>query len=59
MKNWKITGILATLMILLSPPLYLLKVRYAEPGAVQDIQRQAEFVGRDRCVGCHREQYKA
>jgi len=60
MKNWKITGIIATLIIVLSPPLYILKVRYTgEPGAVQDIQRQAEFVGLDRCVGCHREQYNA
>ncbi|MBW1890697.1 MAG: tetratricopeptide repeat protein [Deltaproteobacteria bacterium] len=58
MQNWKITGIIATLAIVLSLPLYLLKNRHMSGlEASSKIQAAAEFVGRDRCLNCHREEH--
>ena len=52
LHRWLMTGVIATSVIVLSFPLYLLRTRAdatdtpAEAGA-------ATFVGRDRCVPCH------
>ena len=59
MQRWKITGIIATLVIVLSMPLYLLKQRLRPDGG--ELPRGSEtatFVGRDPCIECHREVYK-
>ena len=59
METWKITGIIATLVIVLSMPLYLLKQRLGSEGDVlPDSRAAATFVGRDRCSECHREEHK-
>jgi len=59
MENWKITGIIATLIIVLSMPLYLLKQRLvSERETLPDKGAVALFVGRDRCIECHREEHK-
>ena len=59
MENWKITGIIATLVIVLSMPLYLLKQRLMPRGAaLSEKGTVATFVGRDRCIECHREEHK-
>jgi hypothetical protein len=59
MQNWKIAGIIATLVIVLSMPLYLLKQRHMPMGGVlPDSMARATFVGRDRCIDCHREEHK-
>ena len=59
MQQWKITGIIATLVIVLSMPLYLLKQRLVSVrGTLPGSRLAATFVGRDRCIECHREEYK-
>ena len=55
MKSWKITGLIATLIIILSIPAYLLKEGYFPrlpvpgPGAT--------FAGSKKCMDCHRAEY--
>jgi Tfp pilus assembly protein PilF len=58
MKRWKTTGIIATLVIVLSIPLYLLRI------AVIDSWKEkapagpvTQFVGTKKCQDCHKKQY--
>ena len=55
MTRWKLTGVVATLVILLVPPVYLLRNRAAGP--VLQPETVAEFVGTDSYIDCHRQQY--
>jgi predicted CXXCH cytochrome family protein len=58
MMNWKITGLIATLVIVLTIPAYLLKVKYfARPYEPVGSERTAEFVGSKKCMDCHRKEY--
>jgi hypothetical protein len=54
-KNWKITGVVATIVIVLSIPAYVLKEkclhRPIEPKPV------ATFVGSQKCKDCHKKEY--
>jgi tetratricopeptide (TPR) repeat protein len=58
MKSWKITGIIATTVIILSVPLYVLKVTHFRPSADRV---QAElgyyFSGSKKCGECHKTEY--
>ncbi|MEE9610622.1 MAG: multiheme c-type cytochrome, partial [Desulfatiglandales bacterium] len=58
MKSWKITGLIATIVIILSIPLYLFKMRYITP-RLDGIQEQfmASFVGSRKCKDCHKKEY--
>jgi len=56
MKGWKITGLIATLVIVLSIPAYLLKVKYTCKPA--DTKPVATFVGADKCRECHKHEYE-
>ena len=58
LKTYKLIGITATLVIVLSFPGYLLKERYLAARAVEMTEPTAEFVGRDQCIDCHREAYE-
>jgi tetratricopeptide (TPR) repeat protein len=58
MKNWRITGLIASIVIVLTIPLYVLKIKYIDrleyqvnPGSI------ANFVGREKCMGCHKREY--
>jgi Tfp pilus assembly protein PilF len=55
MKSWKITGLIATLVIILSIPAYMLKEKYLRrlpaPNPV------AAFVGGNKCMDCHKAEY--
>jgi Tfp pilus assembly protein PilF len=58
MTGWKITGFLATIVIVLSFPLYIIRSEYFEgmdkrPAAKPD----AVFVGSDSCKECHKQEY--
>ena len=55
MKNWKITGLIATLIIVLSVPAYLLKEKYFRRPTVS--RPVATFVGNKKCMDCHRAEY--
>ncbi len=55
MTHWKITGLIATLVIILSIPAYVLKETYLPrppvPGPV------ATFAGSKKCMDCHKAEY--
>jgi len=55
MRNWKITGIIATLVIVLSLPAYVLKQKYLRQSAALPVP--ASFVGGQKCAECHKNQY--
>jgi tetratricopeptide (TPR) repeat protein len=55
MKSWKITGLIATLVIILSFPAYVLKEKYyRRPPASQPV---ATFIGSRKCMDCHKAEY--
>jgi len=55
MKSWKITGLIATLIIILSIPVYMLKEKYFyRPPAPRPA---ATFVGGRKCADCHKTEY--
>ena len=56
MKNWKIIGIIATIVIVLSFPLYLVKSIYLDEEARPD-PATAAFVGGETCIECHKPEY--
>ncbi len=55
MTRWKITGLIATLVIILSIPAYLLKEKYFRhpPASL----RVATFAGSRKCLDCHKAEY--
>jgi tetratricopeptide (TPR) repeat protein len=55
MTSWKITGLIATFVIVLSIPAYLLKEKYfRRPSGPQPV---ATFVGNKKCMDCHKAEY--
>lgn len=58
MTRWKIIGLIATLVIVLSPPLYLLKVKYSgRAKRLSEAEPGATFVGSKNCKSCHKQEY--
>jgi Tfp pilus assembly protein PilF len=58
MKNWKLTGFIATIVIILSIPAYYLKVEYGQtPHHKTGLQPAATFVGSQKCMDCHKKEY--
>ena len=55
MTNWKITGIVATLVIILAAPAYLVKQKYLHQRVVAT--PEAGFVGGQKCAKCHKAEY--
>jgi Tfp pilus assembly protein PilF len=58
MKNWKITGIIATIIIVLSVPLYILKttlIRSSADGVRAVLEYN--FAGSKKCGKCHKKEY--
>jgi len=55
MKSWKITGLIATIIIILSIPAYLLKETYFPPIPVPG--PIATFAGSKKCMDCHKAEY--
>ena len=58
MRSWTITGIIATIIIILSIPLYLFKMTYVTRDS-DDIRLEpsATFVGNRKCMDCHKKEY--
>jgi tetratricopeptide (TPR) repeat protein len=58
MRRWTITGIIATIIIILSIPLYLFNVIYIA-GDSDDIRPEpsTNFVGNRKCMDCHKKEY--
>ena len=55
MTSWKIAGILATIVIMLSIPAYLVKQKYT--GGPVVTQPAPAFVGGQKCAECHKGEY--
>ncbi len=55
MKRWKIAGILATIVMMLSIPAYLVKQKYT--GGPDVTQPVPVFVGGQKCAECHKGEY--
>jgi hypothetical protein len=55
MTRWKITGLIATLIIVLSIPAYMLKEKYFR--GLPASRPVATFVGSKKCMDCHRAEY--
>jgi Tfp pilus assembly protein PilF len=55
MTRWKITGLIATVIIILSIPAYLLKETYFP--RLPALPPVATFVGSKKCMDCHRAEY--
>jgi tetratricopeptide (TPR) repeat protein len=57
-QKWKTVGLIATLVIVLTIPVYTMKERRARAMREQiDAFPGATFVGREQCVGCHRKAF--
>ncbi len=56
--TWRIAGLTATLVIVLSFPGYVFKERYVRARASEPEAPVATFVGRDKCVDCHKDAYE-
>ena len=56
MKSWKITGFIATAIIVLSVPVYVLKVHYFGISRIKT-EAPAAFVGTEKCATCHKREY--
>ncbi|MCK5086854.1 MAG: hypothetical protein KAQ90_05005, partial [Melioribacteraceae bacterium] len=54
MKNWKTTGFIATIIIVLAIPLYISIQSF---GDTKDAKDEAEFVGKDGCIDCHKTEF--
>ena len=55
MKSWKIAGLIATLVIILSIPAYMLKEKYlGRPSVPPPV---ATFAGSKKCLECHKAEY--
>ncbi len=58
LKIWKIVGLISTLVIILSIPLYLLvENQRVEGGGGFRVKMQATFVGSDQCRSCHKQEH--
>ncbi len=56
MKSWKITGFVAAVIIVISIPLYVLKVHHLRVDQVRQ-EAPAAFVGTAKCATCHKREY--
>jgi tetratricopeptide (TPR) repeat protein len=57
LRKWEIAGLIATLMIILCIPVYIFKRAYFGQPAEQ--KAQATYVGREKCVLCHKKEYES
>ena len=58
LKHWHLAGFIATLVIVLSFPAYLLKEDFVRARAIYEPEPLAEFVGRDKCIECHKDAWE-
>ncbi|BCS95345.1 hypothetical protein DSLASN_09770 [Desulfoluna limicola] len=56
-QRWIKAGVIATLVIVLSIPLYVLKTRHLHGKTPDNAASSPAFVGRDACVSCHKPEY--
>jgi Tfp pilus assembly protein PilF len=57
LTNWKIAGLIATLSIILSIPLYVVKENSSKPTKKSEATPAVTFVGSKKCQSCHKQEY--
>ena len=58
LHNWKLAGVIATSVIVLSMPLYLVRESLVGYDSGSGRETESTFVGRDQCISCHPEAYE-
>jgi predicted CXXCH cytochrome family protein len=57
--KWKIAGLIASAIIVLSVPIYIIKENYLRRSRPAIDTGDIQFVGRDNCIECHQAAYQA
>jgi len=57
MKQWKLTGFIATLIIVITIPIYIASFYLKDISEIKD--DEAEYIGREKCKSCHQKEYDA
>ncbi|MCK5455936.1 MAG: hypothetical protein KAI45_02340, partial [Melioribacteraceae bacterium] len=57
MKNWKITGLVAAVIIVITIPLYIFLQLYSNSS--KNESNAATFVGKTGCIDCHKKEYNS
>jgi len=58
MHSWRLAGIIALIVIVLSVPLYVVREMQPDAAGIPDAVADSGFVGRDKCIDCHDEAYQ-
>jgi len=58
-NKWRAIGMVASLVIVLSVPAYVIKEKLARGGRAPAVPAAATFVGRGACIECHKDAYDA
>jgi len=59
MRSWRIAGVVALTVIVVSIPLYSVLETQRRAAEVVPLETHASFVGRDQCIDCHEEAYES
>ncbi|MCK4773312.1 MAG: hypothetical protein KAT30_00950, partial [Candidatus Krumholzibacteria bacterium] len=59
LHKWKLTGIIASLVIVFIMPIYALKESRLRVPHAEPVAGEATFVGRAKCIDCHKGAYDA
>jgi tetratricopeptide (TPR) repeat protein len=59
MRNWRIAGVVALTVIVVSIPLYTVLEMQRRGAEVAVVETHASFVGRKQCIDCHKEAYES
>jgi tetratricopeptide (TPR) repeat protein len=59
LHKWKLTGLIASLAIVLVMPIYTVKELRLRAMRPPPVSGEAAFVGREKCITCHKKAYEA
>jgi tetratricopeptide (TPR) repeat protein len=59
MRSWRIAGVVALIVIVVSVPLYVVLETQRRGVDVTPVEAHASFVGRDQCIDCHTVAYES
>ena len=59
MRNWRIAGVVALLVIVVAIPLYAVREAQQRAAELPIPEAHATFVGREQCIDCHADAYES
>jgi Tfp pilus assembly protein PilF len=59
MRNWKITGVVALVVIVVIIPMFALRQMHEQKVEQPSVDTPSTFVGRGECIDCHTEAYES